>query len=147
MPFDFLRDAEDDAALSAREVEAIRNAESSTSDVEAAEALLDSVAGLMVSVATGGPPIKDVDGEYKRHHRALAAVLRRLAIDYPNKFDDLWRWYGRWIDGSMPQYRDRRVFIADLFAPVRIALAGQADATHELVDGVSEGPTGWAAVD
>lgn len=147
MTFDFLRDEDEDAALSAREVEAIRHGESSMSDVEAAEALVDSVAGLMVSVATGGPAIKTVDSDYKREHRALAAVLRRLGISYPNKFDDLWRWYGRWSDGSLPQYRDRRVFISDLFAPVRKALIEQADATRELAEGISEGPTGWAGID
>jgi hypothetical protein len=77
----------------------------------------------MVSVATGGPQIKTVNAAYKREHRALGAALRRLGIDYPNKFDDLWRWHGRWSDGSMPSYRDRRTFIAELFAPARQALA------------------------
>src|SRR4051812_10297491 len=104
MTFDFLREDDEDAALSAREVEAIRHSESSMPDVEAAEALVDSVSALMVSVATGGPAIKTVDADYKREHRALGAVIRRLGIDYPNKFDDLWRWYGRWSDGSLPQY-------------------------------------------
>lgn len=147
MPVDFLHDDDEDAALSAREVEAIRSGESAMPDVDAAEALVDSVSGLMVSVATGGPAIKTVDADYKREHRALGAALRRLGIDYPNKFDDLWRWYGRWSDGSMPQYRDRRAFISELFAPVRKALTDQGDASRELADGVSEGPTGWAGID
>lgn len=145
--FDFLRDDDEDAALSAREVDLIRRGESLMPDVEAAEALVDNVSVLMVSVATGGPGIKTVDADYKREHRALRAVIRRLGIDYPNKFDDLWRWYGRWSDGSLPAYRDRRAFISELFAPVRKALGDQTDATRELAEGVSEGPTGWAGMD
>jgi hypothetical protein len=74
-------------------------------------------------------------------------VLRRLEIACPNTFDDLWRWYGRWSEGDMPQYRDRRKFVADLFAPVRRALAELDAATHELAEGVAEGPTGWPQID
>lgn len=125
----------------------MRRGESSTPDVEAAEGLVDSVSALMVSVATGGPEIKTVDADYKREHRALRAVLRRLDIDYPNKFDDLWRWYGRWSDGSLPSYHSRRVFISELFAPVRQALEEQADAGRELAEGVSDAPTGWVHID
>lgn len=147
MAFDLLRDDDEDAVLSDREVEAIRRGDSSISDVEAAEMLVDSVAGLMVSVATGGPQIKTVDAGYKREHRALSAVLRRLDIEYPNGFDDLWRWYGRWSDGSMPQYRNRRVFISELFSPVRKTLTAQVDSAHELAEGVAEGATGWPAID
>jgi hypothetical protein len=116
-------------------------------DVEAAEALLDSVSGLMVSVATGGPAIKGVNSDYKREHRALAAVLKRLDINYPNRFTDLWRWHGRWSDGSLPTYASRRAFISDLFAPVHDALASQADAQRELVEGAEGGPTGWPGID
>lgn len=147
MAFDLLRGDDEDAVLSTREVEAIRRGDSSMADVEAAEKLVDSVAGLMISVATDGPPIKTVDAGYQREHRALSAVLRRLGIEYPNGFDDLWRWYGRWSDGTMPRYRDRRVFIADLFSPVRKGLASQVDSAHELTEGVAEEAADWPAVD
>lgn len=146
MGIDFL-DTDDDTTSAVAEVEAMRRGDSSTSDVEAAIILTEKVSSLMVSVATGGPPIKTVDADYKREHRALGAVLRRLEVAYPNTFDDLWRWYGRWSEGDMPQYRDRRKFIADLFAPVRRALAELDAATHELAEGVEEGPTGWPQID
>lgn len=135
------------APLSPEVVDAIRRGESSMPDVDAAEALVDGIASLMISVATDGPKIKVVDADYKREHRALAAVLRRLGIDYPNKLDDLWRWHGRWSDGSLPTYASRRAFITDLFSPVRQRLMERADAAHELAEGVMESPTGWAAID
>jgi hypothetical protein len=112
--------------LSPAEIEAIRRGESSMSDVEAAEALTDSVSGLMVSVATGRPSIKTINNDYKREHRALAAILGRIGIGYPNRFSDLWRWHGKWSDGTLPTYASRRTFIADLFEPVHAALTSQA---------------------
>jgi len=142
---DFL--GSDDSVSAVTDVEAMRRGDSSVPDIEAATILTDKVASLMISVSTGGPPIKTVDADYKREHRALGAVLRRLEIAYPNTFDDLWRWYGRWSEGDMPQYRDRRKFVADLFASVRRALAELDAATHELAEGVAEGPTGWPQID
>jgi hypothetical protein len=138
---------DDDTPTDAAEVDAMRRGESSLPDIEAALILADKVSSLMISVATGGPEIKKVDAGYKREHRALRSVLRRLDIEYPNNFDDLWRWYGRWSDGSLPKYSDRRTFIAELFAPIRQALAELDAATHELAEGVAEGPTGWPQID
>jgi len=129
------------------EIEAMRRGSSSLSDLEAAEILVDKVSSLLTTVATGGPQIPTVDAAYKREHRALAAVLRRLGVTYPNHFDDLWRWHGRWTEGDMPKYRDRRTFISDLFTPVRSALAELDATTHVLSAGVSEGPTGWPQID
>jgi hypothetical protein len=136
-----------DTASRAIELDLIRGGESEIPDVDAAEALVESVSSLMVSVATGGPEIKRVNEEYKREHQALAAVLGRLGIAYPNRFSDLWRWYGRWSQGDMPRYQDRRAFIADLFEPVREALAHIGAATREPETGIGEGPTGWPVVD
>jgi hypothetical protein len=82
--------------------------------------LVDSVSGVMVSVTTGGPEIKTVDEGYKRE---LRAALKRLQIPYPNNYDDLWRRHGRWSQGDMPKYSDRRTYIADLMEP-RIAPDG-----------------------
>lgn len=142
-----LYDDDADVALSRHEVEAIRAGTSSMPDLDAAEALVDSVAGVMVSVATGGPEIKKVNATYQREHRALAAALKRLGIDYPNRFNDLWRWHGRWSDGSMPTYRDRRAHIAELIEPVRRALAQREESGRALAQGITEGPTGWPLVD
>jgi hypothetical protein len=135
-------------ATARAEVDAIRRGDPSMSDAQAAEMLVDSVSGAMVSVATGGPEIKKVDASYKREHRALGAALKRLGIDYPNKYPDLWTWHGRWSQGDMPKYSDRRVYVAGLFAPIREALADLKQATHELAKGVGDGdPTGWPHID
>jgi hypothetical protein len=137
-----------EGATRAEEVEAIRRGDSATADAQAAEMLVDSVSGVMISVATGGPEIKKVDASYKREHRALSAVLKRLGIAYPNKYEDLWTWHGRWSQGDMPKYSDRRAYIAGLFAPVREALSDLRQATHELAKGVGDGsPTGWPQID
>lgn len=146
MNFDPFGDGGEAAARD--EVDAIRRGDSSMSDAQAAEMLVDSVSGVMVSVATGGPEIKKVDASYKRKHRALGAALKRLGIDYPNRYPDLWTWHGRWSQGDMPKYSDRRVYVADLFAPIREALADLKQATHELAKGVGDGgPTGWPQID
>jgi hypothetical protein len=146
MDFDLFATSEDDSREG--QVAAIRRGDSPMPDREAAEMLVDSVSGLMTSVATGGPEIKRVDATYKREHRALQAVLKRLDIAYPNKHEDLWAWYGRWSQGDMPKWSDRRVYIAELFAPVRQALAQQQRATHELAQGVGgDEAESWPQID
>lgn len=107
-------------------------------DVDAAEALLDNVSRLMVSVADRRTRDQGSGRRLQARTSRLGAALRRLGIDYPNKFDDLWRWCGRRSDGGMPQYRDRRAFISELFAPVRKALTDQGDASRELAEGVDD---------
>lgn len=128
------------------DLEAIRRGRADISDAEVAERLVDQVSALMVAVATGGPPIKAVNTGYVREYRALAAVLGRLGIDNPNPYGDLWRWYGRWSDETLPTYASRRVFIAEMYAPVRDAVEAR-DAAQEVAEASAEGPTGWAEVD
>jgi hypothetical protein len=145
--YEFEDEEGDDGTLDRAAVDALRRGTSGLPDVEAAERLVDQVAALMVSVSTGGPDIKSVDGDYKREYRALSAVLKRLGIKHPNKFPDLWRWYGKWSDGSLPSYASRRVFISELYAPAREALEAKADASREVATGADDGPTGWPDVD
>lgn len=140
-------DQDDDGTLNKAAVEAVRAATSSIPDVEVAERLMDQVAALMVTVSTGGPEIKKVDTDYKREFRALSAVLKRLGVKHPNPFPDLWRWHGKWSDGSLPSYSSRRAFISQLYAPVREALEVKMDADREVATGADDRPTGWADVD
>lgn len=139
-------EAGDDGTLSREAVEAIRKGTSSIPDVEAADRLVDQVAATMVTVSTGGPSIQDTEPFYKREYRALAAVLKRLGINNPNKYSLLWTWHGRWSDGTLPTYASRRVFIADMYAPVREALEDVAEG-GDLAVGADDGPTGWVEVD
>lgn len=146
--YEFFDDeADDDGLLDRAAVEAIRRGTSSIPDLEAAERLLDQVAALMVSVSTGGPRIEDVQASYKREDRALAAALKRLGIRNPNPMDDLWRWHGRWSDGTLPTYASRRAFVAEMYAPVRDALEAKVDTLRDVAAGTGDALTGWAEVD
>jgi hypothetical protein len=138
----------DGVALSPADLEQVRAGTSEIPDRVAAERLVDSISALMVSVATGGPRIDDVNAAYQREYRALAATLKRLGIGNPNPFDDLWRWYGRWSDGTLPTWASRRAHVADMYAPTRSALEGQSEVLTDVAS-PTEGTTvtGWAEVD
>lgn len=145
--WDFEDEQDDDGTLDKGTVDAIRRGTSAVPDVEAAERLLDQVSAVMVSVSTGGHRIDDVKAEYLREYRALSAVLKRLGIKHSNPYSDLWRWYGKWSDDSLPSWASRRAFIADMYSPVREALEAKADTDRNVATGADDGPTGWADVD
>jgi hypothetical protein len=98
---------------------------------------------MMVSVATGGARINDVNVEYQREFRDVDVELRRRAIPNPVPYPDLWDWHGRWSSGDLPSYRSRRQVVGEWFNPlldqIRGLSAGRAGAHPE--------PTGWARVD
>ncbi len=73
---------------------------------------------IMTSVSTGGQRIQDVNNEYKRVYREVAIELERLGLKNPNTYSDLWEWYGKWSSGEMPQYRDRRAYLIELFKAI-----------------------------
>lgn len=113
-------------------------------DEEAAERLVDSVSSILVDVATGGSRIDDVKDEFSLSARALDAVLRRLGIDNPNPYRDLWGWYEFYRE-HLPTYASRRGHVAECFEPVRRALVDLfARTTAEPAMG---GVTGWPVVD
>lgn len=147
--FDFEDEPDDDGTLDKATVDAIRRGTSSIPDVEAAERLVDQVAGLMVAVATGGPRIDDVKAQYVREYRALAAVLKRLGIKNPNGHSDLWTWYGKWTadDNLKAGWAPRRTYIAQMYSPVREALEASADSHRDVATGADDGQTGWSHVD
>jgi hypothetical protein len=69
----------------------------------------------MIAVSTGGPKIQDVDGEYTRIYARVDSLLKRLNVANPNPYKNLWEWYGKWSSGDLPQYKDRRSFIRDMY--------------------------------
>lgn len=110
------------------------------------EELIQKVEGLrnvMVSVATGGARINEVNESYQREYRRVDRELRRRNIENPIKYADLWEWYGRWSSGDLPSYASRRSFLAELFNPLlerlRDVAAGRVGEAVE--------PTGWPRVD
>lgn len=77
---------------------------------------IESLKDIMISVATGGDRIQNVDARYKALHNTISARCKRLNIKYENDFAGLWDWYGRWSN-SLPHYQERRLFISNLLAP------------------------------
>lgn len=93
----------------------------------------------MISVATGGPRINDVNDQYQRTYAVVAAALARRGIENPLPYGNLWDWYGRWTSGDMPTYHSRRVFTAGLFGPlINRIRTGRVEEFE---------PTGWGRVD
>ena len=97
----------------------------------------------MVAVSTGGPRIDSVNSDYQRDYSEVDVELRQRDIGNPNPYSDLWQWYGRWTSGDLPSYQSRRVFLAELFAPVLDQV--RARATGSLSKPAP--PTGWLRVD
>ena len=98
---------------------------------------------LMIFVATGGPRIKDVNPEYENRRLEIKSSLEGQSIADPNPYPDLWGWYGKWSDGSLPTYQSRRRYVADLYQPLLDFLrAGCKPPVLEPSE-----PTGWARVD
>lgn len=98
---------------------------------------------LMISVATDGLRIQEVNNEYKERRLQILSLLQKISVKDPNPFDDLWKWYGKWRDGSLTTYNSRRIFISDLFQPLldNLYLLSQQESTA-----LTE-PTGWLRVD
>lgn len=100
---------------------------------------LEQVRSQLISVATGGPRINDVDDLYKQTFAVVAAELARRRIDNPIVFGSLWDWYGRWSSGDLPTYQSRREFIGGVIDPlISIVRTGRVDLPP---------PTGWQRVD
>lgn len=112
------------------------------------EALLDllkSQAALLVSVATGGPRIQEVNGKYQKQRRKLDAGLRKVGVQPPFKYDDLWAWYGEWST-EWPTYAERRIRIGNLARPAREALEAALDDV-QISDPGSTGLPTWISLD
>lgn len=100
---------------------------------------------LMTAVATGGPRIEDVNGEYKKRRGQIRKLLQACGLEDPNSFADLWVWYGKW-SRDLVSYASRRAYLRDLYGPLLHAI-------DELEQGgVGSGlpesdETGWPGVD
>ncbi len=96
----------------------------------------------MISVATGGPRINDVNPEYQARRLKIKETLGKILVGDPNPYTDLWKWYAKWSDGSLPSYRSRRQYVGSLYQPVLDALATSRTRVVEPAE-----PTGWSRVD
>lgn len=120
---------------------------SSVSDLSNKDDLIKSIEALkalMISVSTGGPDIKSQNQSYKQEYNRIANILKKLKLENPNPFNDLWKWYDKWKNGDLPRYADRRSFIGELYDELLDILSSAED------EGVVDQPyemTGWIKVD
>lgn len=98
----------------------------------------------MISVSTGGQRIQDVNDEYQKRFALVDKAFRRLALENPNIFNDLWTWYARWSSGELPQYKDRRAFIEEMYGNLLKTL--QETEQPDLLN-ISVNMTGWERID
>ena len=95
---------------------------------------------LMISVATGGPRIQEVDDYYRAREARIRQALPE-DVEYNNPHTDLWAWYHYW-DNNLPQYKDRRQYVRKIFGPVVDAIS-----TRSTFQPVQREATGWERVD
>ncbi len=105
--------------------------------------VIEEQKSLMISVATGERPIKDVNEEYKKRRSEITKMLQGKGIKDPNLFFDLWGWFKRFKSGDLPTYASRRQFMSELYDPLLEQLKRNSSSTP----GVFDEPTGWAKVD
>lgn len=107
-------------------------------DAELIESL-ERLQSTMISVATGGRRIADVNDDFRERYAEVAAALVRRRIDNPFPYSNLWDWYSRWKSGDMPSWQSRRTYVNELFEPVINAIRTGRTEVYE--------PTGWTRVD
>lgn len=106
--------------------------------------VLELQKSLMISVATGGSKIQAVNHDYQSRLELITSGLSERNIKNPNPFSDLWEWYGKWSDGSLPSYQSRREYLSKMFSPIFEAVKKSKPQT---INPVFEEPTGWVRVD
>lgn len=105
---------------------------------------IEAQRSLMIAVATGGPRIQQVNGQYVDHRDRIATELRRRGIQDPNPHGDLWGWYGRWSAGDMRSWQSRRDHLSEMYQSLLDQIKAGPTATGAQV---FEEPTGWPRVD
>lgn len=78
---------------------------------------IEYLKNVMVSVATGGQRIQDVDTEYQKTFNKVAVALKKIDVDNPNNYRSLWDWYGKWRS-DFSKYQERRDYIKEIYEPI-----------------------------
>jgi len=95
---------------------------------------------MMIDVATGGARIQEVDDYYRARETRIRQTIPE-GVQYENPHDDLWDWYRHW-SADLPQYKDRRFYVRQLFGPAIDAISRRSSLPSEPRE-----PTGWERVD
>jgi len=98
----------------------------------------------LISASTNGVKIQEVNTEYQNKYSKVSKALKQLNIENPNPFYDLWNWYGRYSAGDLPQYKDRRIFIGEMFADLLNII--QDEENPEVLN-VAVNLTGWDRIE
>jgi hypothetical protein len=98
----------------------------------------------LIDVATGKRIIQDINDDYKVHYTKVSLALRRLGVDNPNLFEDLWQWYARWKKGDLNSYNVRRIFIIEMYQNLS-QLIQESDKVHKF--DISVSLTGWDRIE
>lgn len=94
----------------------------------------------MISVATGGDRIQDVD-DYYRARNVRIRQSNPGGIIYDNPYESLWDWYNYWRV-NISTYRGRRDHIRKMFAQAIESVSQRSALPVSLRE-----PTGWERVD
>ncbi len=103
--------------------------------------LLMAQRGMMIAVATGGPPINTVNEQFRARRRRLSELLGSLGLQDPSPHDDLWAWF-QYYKANLGGYADRRSYCNELFNPSIDQVLGLLDFGAETREA-----TGWDQVD
>jgi hypothetical protein len=106
---------------------------------------LEALSQLLISVATGGPRIDAVQGDYQHRRQRLVPALKRRGLEYPFPWSDLWQWYGHW-SANLGSYASRRTYIRELISPTLEALERQRSGLS-VTDPAIESASTWADLD
>ena len=113
-------------------------------DTENLLELLDRLRNLMREVATGVSMIDSVNAGYKEDYLLFTKRLEERGLSNPIPYRDLWYWYHKWRDGSLPTYQSRREYINELFGPLDKLLR---DGPPYRGTEIFSEPTGWDRID
>ncbi len=97
----------------------------------------------MISVATGGQRIQEINNEYKAKYQTVNKALQRLNLQKSNPYKDLWDWYGKW-SSDFPHYRERRAFIREMYGSLIQTL--EENEEPEIIS-VTVDLTGWERIE
>jgi hypothetical protein len=121
-------------------IEFASNSVVSPDTVETLVAQLICQRQLLVSVATGGSRIDEVNDYYRARRSRIKQALSVRGMEDPNPYNDLWDWYRYWRE-HLPSYSDRRHHVRNLYDGLITNLITLPPAS------VAREATGWERVD